>query len=809
MSQNFNMIYFKNEILTDIKKIENDFNNRITQITNLIKSNSEEYNSKFTKYSNLITELIEIVSNRKHDYEKIEELFQMKNSIWAHINDQRNKLVIITKDLENAVFKYDRIIIDNLELPGIVGNRCKYKNMRELFEYIYNEIKTEQLFREEQNLGNKKYKEKIEALINNLTLRSSEILQRCSNICVEKLKDFENSINKRCETTEGLLDNLRVENSEYAIELKSKVEKINIDWEKLSNLKNETYDKINEELKKFNKIAEKNNNVFNENKKEFKLIKQKFTQLSDFIRDVRFQKNITGHRRSSVFSKEAKNIDFNKKQEIQKDLYENKNINDLDNSFSINYEKNNSKINESYDLNLIKNKKENNLNNSFVSPRSNNHISSINLTYDKKNISSNKKDDKLSFNNLKIYKKTDIKQKSQINIEIDGNKNNVKNLKKSNNKISIKKEVELNFLADSLNSVSSSSISDKDELYPKTERMMIKKFTFGNFGSSNHLNNDENKNDKLEEKNNNNLEIKLKEEIGKKLKLKSLELMAIENNKNRENNIIKTEEKIRKSNEEIKEYSNKKYIRNNKSHKTDYFNLKGKQLISEFDINSDTNNQTGKKLLLTEITQYKKENDNNSDNDDENKKTLLKTQNSEENKYYDYPKTSRHSSIGTRKISFNVRDNDYLLYSNKKLNIYDNYINKNDENINKIFTKVDFLQNKYIPLIKKINDLFNMIKHLNNKVIENKVSISQLQKNNKDENSNTHTDYNLFLSKTLRKRNNKYSLEIKHNKNKNYIKKMDNFDVSYKKKMPNDQANIILRRIEPFLIKEFTKKNNY
>ena len=98
---------------------------------------------------------------------------------------------------------------------------------------------------------------------------------------------------------------------------------------------------------------------------------------------------------------------------------------------------------------------------------------------------------------------------------------------------------------------------------------------------------------------------------------------------------------------------------------------------------------------------------------------------------------------------------------------------------------------------------------LNNKVIENKVSISQLQKNNKDENSNTHTDYNLFLSKTLRKRNNKYSLEIKHNKNKNYIKKMDNFDVSYKKKMPNDQANIILRRIEPFLIKEFTKKNNY
>ena len=55
MSQNFNMIYFKNEILSDIKKIESTLNTKITQISNLIKSNSEEYNSKFTKYSNIIS----------------------------------------------------------------------------------------------------------------------------------------------------------------------------------------------------------------------------------------------------------------------------------------------------------------------------------------------------------------------------------------------------------------------------------------------------------------------------------------------------------------------------------------------------------------------------------------------------------------------------------------------------------------------------------------------------------------------------------------------------------------------------------
>ena len=259
--------------------------------------------------------------------------------------------------------------------------------------------------------------------------------------------------------------------------------------------------------------------------------------------------------------------------------------------------------------------------------------------------------------------------------------------------------------------------------------------------------------------------------------------------------------------DEIKEYSNKYFIRNNKNYRTDYFHIQGKQFINEFNINSDKKNSKGKKLLLTEMTQYRKKTDNSFDNENEkeNWKISLKTQKNEENKYYEYPKTSRRNSISKRKLSLNEKDNDYQLYlnSNIKLKEFDNYINKNNENINKIQTKIDFLQNRYLPLLKKIHDLFNQFKHLNNKVIENKINISQLQKKN----NNTNNDLNLFLNKTLKARNNKYSLEIKHNKYENLNKKMDNFDTSLKKKQPNDQASIILRKIEPFLIKEFKKKN--
>ena len=68
---------------------------------------------------------------------------------------------------------------------------------------------------------------------------------------------------------------------------------------------------------------------------------------------------------------------------------------------------------------------------------------------------------------------------------------------------------------------------------------------------------------------------------------------------------------------------------------------------------------------------------------------------------------------------------------------------------------------------------------------------------------------NDLINKKIKKRNKTLSVKLKQNKNNNYYKKFDYFDSSYKNKLPNDEANIILRKIEPFLIKEFKKNKNY
>jgi hypothetical protein len=38
------------------------------------------------------------------------------------------------KEFSNACYKYDKIYLENLHLPGTIGENCTYKNLRDYIE---------------------------------------------------------------------------------------------------------------------------------------------------------------------------------------------------------------------------------------------------------------------------------------------------------------------------------------------------------------------------------------------------------------------------------------------------------------------------------------------------------------------------------------------------------------------------------------------------------------------------------------------------------------------------------------------------
>ena len=835
MSQNniTNIIYFKNEILEDVKKIESNLNNKISQITKLIKTNSEEYDSKFSKITINITDLISKITTRNHDNEKIDDLLKTKNDIMTQLSQNRNKLDNIKRELQSAIFKYDRVILDNLDVPGIVGYNGKYKTMRTFFEDIYNEVKAVQSFREQQTAGYNKYKEKINTLINNLQVRSKEIYNACNEICFKRCSEFEDTINKKIKRTEDLIDKIRMDNSEYASELKTKVDSLNIDWEKFENIKKNINPKINKEFDEFKNMTERNNKEINSYNNELNIVKQKNYQLNDLIKDLESQINILKNKLYKL-SKKYKEMYFKKSRMKKMGMIANNSmsyINDDILSF-LNNEKNSFKINDTLYFNSAKNKNTKFFkNNSFKASR--NKKDSNNIIY--------------SLNSKTMPENIDIKEKKEINLEIprDSNyKKNKRKIKKTNNRI-IKKEIDINFLAQSMDSISS-SITDKIEISSKIEGTNNKPKTF-NFNNTindkklNILNSEDNNNDNNDNNKNKLHSIKYRsidEYINgpysdKKIKIKKKTIIDLKkSSKNVINNM--SELKIYSIRKKQKTKNNNFSSQNQKQQNllldkqiTDFnFNL-----ISNGEIKNIINNSNPKrkKLFISNIIQ-----NNNIDN---NLLTLTNKRSIEDKNTTEYQKISRSPST-ERIFPYTDKENDHKISSvdiiNNKRNEEDKFfitsnneftknykneeLNDNTENIKIILNKVYSLENKYFPLRFRINEIYLMIKNLSNEINENKNSISKLKKNinNKDEkseiiinnnnNSNSKFDLNSFLSKTLRNKKNVLSLKMKHNKNKNYNKKMDNFDSSYKSKVYNDEDNIILRRIDPFFIKAFKKK---
>lgn len=310
------MRFFQNDLLNDLKKLELQVNGRITSINQLLTTKMSDYDSKFEKMSENIAELISQIAQRKYDADRVEELISMKNKFSDQIIESQSKIAIIEKTLESSLFKYDKIILDNLKVPGLIGNSCKFKNCASYFKYLDNEMQINQKYKEEGVSSFRNFSEKVELRLKKSEGDITKILQSVNRICDLKLEKYSKKIEEKNAATESLILNTRIENSKYATDLIKTSTDLKIQWDKLENIKNEIYGKFDVELENFKKLVHSNARSFRKQEEEFSIFKQRFSQLVEYMRDF---KNM-----SKNYKEMKKDIDFTKKQKLKEDFDINK-----------------------------------------------------------------------------------------------------------------------------------------------------------------------------------------------------------------------------------------------------------------------------------------------------------------------------------------------------------------------------------------------------------------------------------------------------------------------------------------------------
>ena len=306
------MRFFQNDLLNDMKKLELQLNGKVASFNQLLLTKMGEYDSKFSKIFGNISELISKMAERKFDNDRIEELLKMRNKFSDQIIEGQSRISIIEKSLENALFKYDKIIVDNLNVPGLIGIGTKFKNCASYFKYIDNELKLNQKFKEEGTANIKAFAEKVETQLKKSEGDISQIFQNVNHICEVKFEKIFQKIEQRAVSQENMIAQVRIENSKHTSDLIKASTDLKIQWDKLENIKNEIYGKFDEEVDKCKKLMLTNERSFKKQKDEFNVFKQRFSQIAEYLKDFKNQ--------SKNYKEMAKEIDFSKKQKIKDDF---------------------------------------------------------------------------------------------------------------------------------------------------------------------------------------------------------------------------------------------------------------------------------------------------------------------------------------------------------------------------------------------------------------------------------------------------------------------------------------------------------
>ena len=421
ISDNFTTEY-KNEELNKFKdEILSYFADRDKYFVNLISTYKTRIQHSEMKYENL-AKLIklnyeEILSSQASLNNRLDK-FKSYESFVAKTNDNITSHEIrinnLREDYNKTVQKYDKIYLDNLELPGYIGRCAKYKNCQIFFENVIKEINKFNNYKEKNNIDLKAYKEKLEHIIKTF----QTLLNNNNDAQIKYINKINEKSNKE---NKNMVDNLservmelRIENSKHSMELIDKTSEIKEQIEKIKEMKgellNEFYNKIDDYKIETNKAIKS----FNEFKNEYAVIRKKFLELAEFIKDIRFKKNLGGDVNKKEINdlyknlvKKSKKSNKDKNVELLGDISKIEkmdfNSNKINNNNNINKEQfvRGNKKHETYNYtkNIFKgNFIELNLNNNNQNENRKNDIVDININsnkrYDKNqnNINENKKE---------------------------------------------------------------------------------------------------------------------------------------------------------------------------------------------------------------------------------------------------------------------------------------------------------------------------------------------------------------------------------------------------------------------------------
>ena len=243
-------IEFKDEIMKKIRLLENkftsDFNSKFSQIS----EGFEKLDLKINSLSQNNTSLIEFITKQNFNYEKFTDLQDFKIKADRELITHDIKIKKIIEELEKLKIRYDKILNDNLIVPGQVGPGGQHKN---LAEYVINQINEFQKIRNDTEQIRNRVDNAARIALNAVNTSFSQF-QRYTD---EKNKSTQIMIERKYNQFSDKILELETELNKYQYKIEKQIKPIEVDIQKLIKIRNnqaisneQTFDNIHQKMNK-------------------------------------------------------------------------------------------------------------------------------------------------------------------------------------------------------------------------------------------------------------------------------------------------------------------------------------------------------------------------------------------------------------------------------------------------------------------------------------------------------------------------------------------------------------------------------
>ena len=237
---NSELLFFKNEILGDLKQLENKLSKKLDIKTDGTQKKIIEINATVDALTKKFFTMSGFYSENITMKDKIDDLYQKISKIEETIYSHDFRLSTIGKDLVTAINKYDRIIEKSIYYPGVIGtNNSKFNTFHNFIDYVMMNINQLNLFKDKtMGIDLKQYKNKLEATIDGFKKQTEEIITNNRIYTSKLIKNLENKFKNDFELYDQRLCNLKIKNTEQVMGIEKLTKNLLKEASKLNDMKN-------------------------------------------------------------------------------------------------------------------------------------------------------------------------------------------------------------------------------------------------------------------------------------------------------------------------------------------------------------------------------------------------------------------------------------------------------------------------------------------------------------------------------------------------------------------------------------------